>query len=319
MQTAIFGLLLSASATTVLAQKYPERGRTVSMVVPFGPGGASDAMARTLAEKFAEQWGVTAVVENKPGGEFMVGAAALANAKPDGYTMGLLTLGFVQNQIVKPSQRYNPMKDFTPIGMVARTPLALVVNAKSPIKSFKDLQEISKSDPKSLNFSSCCTAMLFSIEMLKKSAALEGTHIPYKGSVPSVNAVLGGDTVYTVDTVFSVKEFVAAGKLRALVVTSRERVGALPDVPNLSEVGVPGTFETDTWYFLAFPNGTPQEMVVTANATLNKILNMPDVKEKFARFIVKPSPSSPGDVASLMRTDFDRYARLAKENNMKFE
>ena len=137
VRAAILGIVMGTLAGTALADKYPEKGRTISLVLPFGPGGASDAMARTLAEKFAEQWGVTTVVENKPGGDFMIGAAALANAKPDGYTMGLLTLGFVQNQIVKPSHRYNPMKDFTPIGMVGRTPLALVVNSKSPIKTFK--------------------------------------------------------------------------------------------------------------------------------------------------------------------------------------
>lgn len=319
MAMAAAALCMVTATNAALADKYPERGHTMTIVVPFGPGGAADAMARTLAEKFAEQWGVTAVVDNKPGGEFIVGAAAVANAKPDGYTMGLMTLGFVQNQIVRPAQRYNPMKDFTPIGLVGRSPLALVVNANSPIKTFKDLQDLSAKNPQSLTFSSCCTAMLFSVEMLKRNAKLEGMHVPYKGSVPSVNAVLGNETVYTIDTVYSVKEFVTAGKLRALAVTSRERVPAMPKVPSLTEAGVPGTFEMDTWYMLTFPNGTPPAIVTEANATLNKILAMPDVQAKFERFVVKPTPSTPDDVAKLMRTDYDRYAKLAKDNQLKFE
>ncbi|WP_172642793.1 Bug family tripartite tricarboxylate transporter substrate binding protein [Advenella kashmirensis] len=312
-------LCMALPISPAWAENYPEPGRTLTMVVPFGPGGASDAIGRALAQKFSEQWKVNTVVENKPGGEFMVGAAALATAKPDGYTMGLLTLGYVQNQIVKPSQRYNPMTDFETIGLVGSTPLALVVNGKSDISSFKDLQKRSAEDPASLTFSSCCTAMLFSVEMLKRNAGLAGAYIPYKGSVPSVNAVLGGDTVYTIDTAYSVKEFVKVGKLRALAVTMRDRIDAMPDVPNLTEVGVPGTFEMDTWYYLAFPKETPSESIEKANETLRKILSMPDIKKKFEQFVAIPTSSTPAEATKKMRYDFDRYSKLARENQLKFE
>jgi tripartite-type tricarboxylate transporter receptor subunit TctC len=310
-------LLFLTVAGNAWSEDFPARGRTVSIVIPFGPGGASDLIARTLAEKLSEVWGVTTVVENKPGGDFMIAASAVANAKKDGYTIGLMTLGLIQNRTFQP-QRIDPFKDFAPIGLVARSPFVLVVNSNSPVKSLKDLQEASKATPDSLTFSSCCTAVLFSVEMLKSNAQLRGLAIPYNGSAPSVNAVLAGETSYTVDTALSVKEFIASGKLRGLAVLSRSRLPFVPNVPSLTEAGVPGTFEMDTWYSLVYPAGVPTEIVNAANAALVKVLQMPDVKTRFENFAVIPEASTPHQLSELMQKDFERYQKLVKDNNLKF-
>ncbi|OWT56849.1 Bug family tripartite tricarboxylate transporter substrate binding protein [Candidimonas nitroreducens] len=309
--------LITGTVNVANAENYPDPRQTLNIIVPFGSGGVSDAIARILAEKFKAVWGTSAVVQNKPGGEFMVGAAALANAKKDGYTMGIITMGLVQNQIIKPQQPVNPFKAFSPIGMIAKTPLVLVVSKNSPYKTFKELQQVSAKNPGSLQFSSCCTAMWFSIEMLKHNAGLAGQHIPYKGSAPSVTAVASGETAYTVDTPLATQPFLGkGGKLHALAVLSRQRLPSLPDVPDLGEVGVSGKWELNTWYALAFPANTPVAIIDKANAALNKILAMPDVQQQFAHFVIQPDPMTPAQVSKQMHSDYDWYSDLIKQNHL---
>ncbi|ETF02340.1 hypothetical protein W822_12285 [Advenella kashmirensis W13003] len=319
LSNTICALLLAVTPHIAMADAYPEQGKTLSIVVPFGPGGAADSIARLLAEKLQKKWKVNTVVENKPGGEFMVGAGAVANAKPDGYTMGLFTMGIIQSLIIRPKQQYDPFKDFAPIGMVGKTPLLLLVKGNSPIKTFKDLQHIATEKPESLQFSSCCTAMLFAVEMLKKDADLAGEHIPYKGSSPSVMAVISGDTSFTVDTPMAARSFLGSdGRLRALAVMWRERVPNLKDIPDLNEVGVPGKWELDTWYAMTFPRNTPTAIVTKANQELNEILAMPDVQKKLEEFYIYADPMSADDLAKRMKSDFERYSILVKENNLQF-
>lgn len=322
------GLLLKCAAAfaavalacgTASAQEYPERGRTLTIIVPFPAGGASDVLGRLVAQKFGELWGVNAIVENKAGGDMLIGMQATANAKKDGYTMGLTTLGFVLNSVVLPKQPVDLFKDFQNVGMVGRSPHVLAVNASSPYKTYKELEAASKANPEKVNYGSCCTGMYFATEMLKSYTALRGTHIPYKGSAPSVQALLANETTFIIDTQQTIKPHADAGKLRALVVTSRKRSSALPDVPTLNEVGVPGDYELEAWWGLVVPQGVPQDVVAKANATLLKILEMPDIKKRMAEFGIDVVSSSPAGMANLIRTDHDRYAKLAREAKLSMK
>jgi tripartite-type tricarboxylate transporter receptor subunit TctC len=314
---ALFVLSLSLGAAH--AEEFPVKGRTLTLIVPFPPGGASDVLGRMVAQKLGEMWGVNAIVENRAGGESMIGAAAIANSRKDGYTLGLFTLDFVLNRIVQTSQPYDAVRDFTPVGLLATSPLLLVVNGNSPIKSLADLQAVSKSKPDSLTFSSCCSVMYFSTEMLKGAAKLEGLHIPYKGSSPSVAAVLSGETVYAVDTPLSIKPHLVANKLRALAVTSRQRVAGFEGVPNLTEAGVPGDFELGTWWGMLLPSGVPQDVVNKTSAALQTVMNMPDVKQRLADLGLQSTWSRPEAFGALMQSDYLRYAKTAKDNKLEFK
>lgn len=312
----LLGVLLSAHAQ---AADYPEKGKTIMLTVPFPPGGASDVIGRLIAQKLSESWGVDAVVDNRAGGESMVGASVVANSRKDGYHMGLFTLDFVLNRIVHAkNQSYDAARDFTPVSLLAKSPLYLVVNGKSDIDSFADLKKLSTEKPDGVFYSSCCSVMNFSTEMLKNASGIKGEHVPYKGSSPSVNAVVAGETTYAIDTPVSVQSYMQAGRLKGLAVTSRKRDPSFPDVPSLTDVGVPGDFELATWWGILMPAGVSEDIVTKLNAQLHKILEQDDVKKKLAEFGVQIAPTSPADFAKLMESDYQRYLKVAKDNNLLF-
>ncbi|RCW63214.1 Bug family tripartite tricarboxylate transporter substrate binding protein [Pseudorhodoferax soli] len=315
----IAAIAMAAGLTSVQATDFPEKGKTVTLVIPFPPGGASDVLGRVVAQKLGELWGVTTVVENRAGGESMVGAAAVANGKKDGYYIGLFTLDFVLNRIVQTSQPYDAARDFTPVAQLAQSSLVLVVNSKSEIKTFGDLKAASEKKADGLNFSSCCSVMYFSTEMLKNSTRIKGMHIPYKGSAPSVGAVVAGETDFAIDTPLSIKPFVDSGKLRALLVTSRERAPAFPQVPSLTEAGVPGSFELGTWWGILMPSGVPPQIVAKTSESLKEIMDMPDVKQKLADLGLESQWGSGKEFGQMMEADHARYAKVAKENNLVFK
>lgn len=304
---------LLGAQTPLLAQEYPAMGRNLNLIVPFPPGGASDAIGRLLAQKFAEHWGVHVIVENKAGADMLIGMQATANAKRDGYTMGLTTVGFVLNGIVLPKQVVDPAKDFAHIGIVGRSPHAIAVNASSPYRTFKDLEAASKTSGEKLNYGSGSMGFHFAAEMLKSTSGLRGVHVPYKGSAPAVQALLAGETTYIVDTQTAIKPFADGGKLRVLAVTARKRSPMMPSVPDLTEVGVAGDYELEGWWGLVFPEGVSHEIVMKANDTLNKIMDAPDVKKKMADLGMEVVTSTPKGMADLIQRDFERYSRLARE------
>lgn len=310
--------LMTVTCGAAKATEFPEKGRLMTMVVSFPPGGVADMIGRTLAQEFTNIWGVNAVVENRPGGDFMIGAAAIANARKDGYTMGVNTIGFALNGIVRPGQRYNPIRDFAPVGFIANSPLVVAVKADSPYQSFAQLQAAAEKTSGKLTYSSCCTAMQFAAEMLKSTARLPATQIRYKGSAPAVLAAMSGETDFTVDTPGAIAPFVRSGKLRALAVTARSRFPLLPGTPHLDELGVPGTFEIGTWYSLVYPAGTPSDVIAKANHALKQVLEKPEVRQRFSEYGVEPRYSTPETLAEIELSDYKRYEKLAKDNGLVF-
>lgn len=318
-------LAIALAATSILtisgnalAQNYPESGKPISLIVPFAPGGASDILARLVGQKLTEEWGNPVVVQNKPGGDMVIALQSVARADKDGYTLGLTTSSFALNKVVKTDFPLDPVNDFSPIGLIGKSPYLMAVRADSDIKTFKDLEAASAKKDSHLSYASCCFGTYFAAEMTKTATNLEGVHVPYKGSSPALNAILAKEVDYIIDTTTATKPFIESGKLRPLMVTSRTRAPSFPDVPSLTEAGVPGDFEVGVWYGLVFPAGTPDAVVNKANAALNKILAMPDVKAKIENFNVEVTPTSPSDMKARVSSDLQSYVAAAKAANLTF-
>lgn len=323
MKRSILSTLLATSfllplSSTALADTYPEKGKPVTLIVPFAPGGASDILVRLIGQRLGEVWGVPAVVQNKPGGDQVIAMQSLARSEKDGYTIGLTTSSFGLNKVVRDDFPLDPVKDFTPIGIIGQSSYVLAVGEDSPIKSFKELEKATQTGGKPYSYASCCFGTYFAAEMVKSATDLKGLHIPYKGSSPALNAMMTKEVDYIVDTTTATKPLIAAGKLRPLLVTGRTRSATLPDVPNLTEAGVPGDFEVGVWYGLTFPAGTPEHIVKKANATLNEILAMPDVKARIEGLDIEVTPTTPAEMHTKISSDVDKYVAAAKAAKLEF-
>lgn len=304
--------------STASAQDYPLKGKPISMIVPFAPGGASDILVRLLGQKFSEIWETPVVVQNKPGGEMVIALQSVARADKDGYTMGLTTSSFALNKVVRKDFPMDPVADLASIGIIGRSSYVLAVNADSSYKSFKELESATRDKNQHFSYASCCFGTYFAAEMIKASTGLDGVHVPYKGSSPALQAMLAKDVQYIVDTTTATKPHIVSGKLRPLMVTGRERSLSLPDTPHMTEAGVPGDFEVGVWYGLVFPAGTPMDIVQKANATLNRILALPDVKSRIEGLDIEVTPTSPEKMAARVTSDLKSYNEAIKVAKLKF-
>lgn len=271
---------LTSAATVSAAGTYPDR--PVTIVVAFAPGGATDVLARKVAQKLGDQYKQSFVVENKPGAGGNIGTAYAARAKPDGYT---LYLGTVASHGVAPNLYnnvgYDPIKDFAPIGLIAASPQIIVVNKDSPLKSIEDLVKHGKSGPSTYASSGAGTTIHLAGEMFNIKADTEMQHVPFSGSGPAVNALLGGHVDVMFDDMPSSAPHVKAGSLRALAVTGKERSDLFPELPTLSEIGKPfglDGFDVSAWFFLGAPAGIPDDVANSLNQALNAMLEEEDMK-----------------------------------------
>lgn len=311
-------LTFAATAGLSIAQDYPKSGKAINIIVPFAPGGASDALARLIGQKMTEEWGNPAIVQNKPGADMVIGLQFVSKSEKDGYTIGLTTSSFALNTVVKKDFTMDAVKDFVSIGLIGQSNYVLAVDANSKYKTFKDLEAATKENQNKFSYASCCFGTYFAAEMIKSATTLKGLHIPYKGSAPALNAILAKEVEYIIDTTTATKPFLSSGKLRPLLVTGRTRSLSLPDVPNLTEAGVPGDFEVGVWYGFVFPAGTPPDIVKKANLTLNKILAMPDVKARIEGFDIEVTPTTSEQMGQKVIADLDKYLTAAKKANLKF-
>ncbi|MBU3565209.1 tripartite tricarboxylate transporter substrate binding protein [Polynucleobacter sp. MWH-HuK1] len=313
--TATVGIL---AASTAVGQEYPKNDKPINIIVPFAPGGASDILARLIGQKLSEAWGTNVIVQNKPGGDMVIALQQVARSDKDGYTIGLTTSSFALNKVAKKDFPMDPVTDFAFIGLIGQSPYLLSVNADSKYKTFKELENASREKNSNFSYASCCFGTYFSAEMIKSVTKLDGVHIPYKGSTPALNAILGKDVEYIIDTTTASKSFINSGKIRPLMVTTRKRSNALPDVPSLNDAGIPGDFDIGVWYGFTFPAGTPTEIVKKANSTLNKILAMPDVKAKIEGFDIEVTPSTPEKMSERVSKDLQMYTSATKSAKLNF-
>ena len=309
-------LLAALLGAPVMVRAQP--GRSLRLIVPFTPGGSTDILARALAPKLALALGTNVVVDNKPGAGGSLGAAEAARADPDGATLLMGHIGTLAvNPSMYPKLAYDPVKSFVPVAYVARVPNVLVVNASSPIRTLKDLVAAAQDRPGQLTYSSGGngSAAHITFESLKLRARIFMLHIPYRGPAPAVTDVIAGQVDCTFTGAPAVIAHVRSGRLRALAVSSPQRLAALPDVPTVAESGYPG-FEADQWYGLVAPAGTPAALVARINAEVNKALALPDVVQQLNAEGATPMPSPPQAFGELIRREIPRWAEVVKAGNV---
>ena len=312
-----FALALLA-VTTAHAQSYPSR--PIKIVVPYPPGGFNDTLGRTLAAKFTEAWGQPAVVENKPGGNTLIGNDFVAKSPPDGYTLLMVAFPFSVVPSLFKTMPYNTVNDFAPVILAASSANLLVVNPSLPVKSVGELLALAKSKPGSLSYASTGNGSSnhISMELFKTLAGVDILHVPYKGSAPAVTDLLGGQVQLMFDNTPNVLPHVKAGKLRALGSSRTKRDALTPDVPTIAEAGVPG-YDLSVWFGMVAPAGTPKEVVQKLNAEVIKILAMPDVRERFLAQGVEPQGSTPEQFAEHIRSQMAKWGKLVQDAGVKAE
>ena len=311
---SLVGVTFALLANVSHAQSWPSK--PIRWIVPFAPGGTTDILARTIAEKLTPALGKPVIVENNPGAGGGVGATQTAKAAPDGYTImgGTISTHAINASLYK-SLPYDPVRDFVPITLIARVPNLLVVNPDVPAKSVKELIALLKANPGKYTFASSGngTSQHLSGELFKSMAGIDMQHIPYKGSPPALQDVVGGQVTMTFDNITTAWPLAKAGKLRALAVTTAKRSPIAPDVPTLAESGLAG-YEVGSWQGVFAPAGTPPEVVRRLNTEIVKIINMPDVRAKLEALGAEPVGNSSDEFASIVKSEVAKWAKVVKQS-----
>ena len=297
-----------AAAGPALAD-YPDK--PVRLVVGFAPGG-SDISGRIVALKLSQLWGQQVLVDNRPGAGGNIGADVVARAAPDGYTLLLGVNSYTINTTVYRNLSWDLLRDFAPIGRYGASPLVVVVNDKSPVKTMPEFMAYAKANPGKLNYGSAGagTAPHLAVELFAQKTGLNPTHIPYKGSAPSVTALLADEVQFTFGALSAFDAFIKAGKLRPLAVTTAKRSSQLPNVPTLIESGI-ADFDVDIWYGLLAPAKTPEPVIRKLTDDLRKVLADPDTQAKLRDAGVETAYLGPQQLADLMKRDVERWRQVS--------
>lgn len=317
---ATAALSLAASlASLVPAQSWAQAAwpnKAVRIVVPYAPGGANDILARVLAEKLSPVLGHPVLVENKPGAGAMVGSDFVAKAAPDGYTLLMAASGpMVFNPVLVAKLPYNPLTDLAPISIVGSFPLILAVNESSSAKTFKDLVALSKASPDKSNYSYPAASFQLIMELVKARSGLKALNVPYQGSAPSINAVLTQEVQMTLIDSGPIAALVKSGKLRALAVTSEQRLASYAQVPTLKEQGI--DLAVNLWSGLLAPAGTPEPILKRLQEEVARIMSLPDVAERMGKLDIRPLGTSSADMGKTMASEIQLWGQVAKDNNIQ--
>ena len=312
-------LTLALFAAGASAQSYPTK--PIRIVVPYAAGGTSDILARQIGPELNKAWGQAVVVENKPGANGNVGADFVAKSVPDGYTLLLTDLGgLVISASVYPKLPFNPSKDFAPVVMVSYSPHVLAVHPEVKVKDVKELVAMAKAHPGKLNFAMSGIGgapHLAGIEFAQRMG-IDWTYIPYKGGADAITGVVGGQAHVLFNGMLATWPHVTGGRLKALAISSAQRVPSAPDTPTVAEQGLPG-FETGSYQGVVGPAGIPRETVTKLNAELIKVLNTPEMKERFAKQGTEVRTDTPESLGKWMTTEQAKWAKVVKESGAKFE
>ena len=313
MHSRLFIAVALCALSITSAWAWPDK--PVTIVVPFPPGGGTDTGARIVGQKLSVKWGQPVTIDNKGGAAGQVGADFVAKAKPDGYT---LLMGNVGTQAINPALYkklpYDPDKAFAPLSLVAELPLAMMINPSVAAKSDKEFIALAKSQPGKLNYSSSGAGggPHLAAELFKDATGTFIVHVPYRGGGPAITDLLAGNVQLSFMTVLEASGHIKAGKLRALAVTSEQRVSALPDVPTLAEGSILG-FNAISWIGLLAPAGTPAALVEKISADIRDVVELPEVKNRLIDLGGIPKATSPADFSKLIDTDRKRYTAVIKD------
>lgn len=324
LQSALASLavpLLALGAGPVqAAEAWPAR-QPVKLVVPFAAGGTSDILGRLIAERLQAALKQTVLVENRAGAGGVLGAEAVAKSAPDGYT---LLLGTIASHAINPAMRprmpYDAQKDFAPVILLGSIPNVLLVGANQPYQSVRDLIIAAKAKPDTIAFASAGqgSSQHMSGELFKLLAGADLSHVPYKGSAPAIQDVIGHQVPASFETVTVAQPHIQSGKVRALAVTTAQRSPALPNVPTLQEAGVAG-FEVASWQALYAPAGTPAAVLQRLNQEVEKILAQPEVKARLDTLGLQHQPNTPAQLQDFNRQELAKWARVAREGKVTLD
>ncbi len=310
-------VLAALAAGPILAQQdYPSRAITI--IAPFSPGTGIDILARTCGQKLSQRWGVPVVVDNKPGASGNIGTELAARAAGDGYTLMMTATTFALNPALSKKSRYDPLKSFTPVSLVATGVLSFAISANTPAADIGQFVALAKSNPGKLNYASSGngTPQHLTMELFKLATGTAITHVPYKGAAEATKDLAGGYVDAMILPVHTVAPLVHAGKVRLLAVLSDEPSSVFPNVPTLKEAGYPEV-ESSVWYGLMAPASTPADIVRRLNGEISAILALADVKEILARQGLSPAGGEPERLSRLVRAELERWRRVIAEAKIR--
>jgi len=309
------GALVLAASDAAAADNYP--AKPIKIVVPYTPGGGADILTRTLAAALTPKLGQQVIVENRPGGNTIIGSEYVANAQPDGYTLLLVPASFAINPSFYKIP-YDTVKGFAPVGLVALVPLMRVANPNVQINSVKDLIDLAKAKPGKLTFASYGSGSPAHLagELFKSMVGVDMLHIPYKGSAPALADVVAGHVAIMFSSMSPAVPLVKSGRLKGIAVTTTKRVPAMKDLPTIAEAGVTG-YEVQAWNGIVAPAGTPKEIVAKLNRAIVEIVATKEFSDRISAQGFEPESSSPEEFAELIQRDILKWAKVIKDSGAK--
>jgi len=315
---ALAGGILAPLVPAGAAPSYPDR--PVRLVVAYAAGGSNDIVARALAQRLLQMWGQPVVVDNRPGGNTLIGTDAVAKAAPDGYTLLITPPGFTINPSLLSRLPYDAVRDFAPVTLININPQLLVVNPRVPARSVKDLMTLAKSMAGRLNYGSSGAggANHLAGELFKSMANVQMLHVPYKGNAPSLTALVGGEVDLAFNSIPSALPLIRGGKLRALAVTSLRRSSALPELPTMDEAGLQG-YEAVAWTGLNAPAGTPVDVILKINRAFATIIHESDFTARLKAEGSDPVGNSPGQYGTFLRNEIEKWRKVIAFAGVKAE
>ena len=310
-------MFLAIAGSAIGQPAYP--AKPIHFIVPYPPAGSTDPMARMVAQKLASKWGQPVIVDNRPGGNTIIGTEAVAKAAPDGYTILLVSPIFVASpSLVRPP--YDAVKDFAPVATIGKTQIVLVLNAAVPANNLKEFIALAKTKPGQLNFGTTGVGGIVHLsgELFNIMAGTKLQHIPYKGAVPLMADLIGAQVDLSFQTIIATISHIKSGKLKAIAITGDTRSSSLPQVPTYAEAGLPG-YGVAGWFGIVAPAGMPRAIVDKISGEVAAILVMPDIVDYMAKQGVEPFISTPEQLAALIKSELAMYADIIKVANVKLD
>ncbi len=318
---AAMGLTITAIAAGTARAADPFPSRPIRIIVPFTPGGTTDILARIVSDKLSQNLGTPVIIDNRAGGNTVIGTEAVARAAPDGHTLLLHTNNFSVNPtLYADSLKFDTAKDFAPISLMVDVPHVLVVHPSVPAKDFREFIALAKAKPHTLTFASAGSGTVTHLcgELLKTRAGIDIVHVPYKGSGSVMPDLLGGHVSMQFAGMTTVHEYIRDGRLRALAVTSPKRFRELPDVPTIAEMGYPG-YAFSSWFGLLAPANTPAAIVARLNTEVVRAMKDPAVQERLAKANLETIAAGPAEFAAFLKTDIEKSAAIIKASGAKVD
>jgi tripartite-type tricarboxylate transporter receptor subunit TctC len=308
------GVLMAAPAAT---QEFPSK--PVRIISPFAPGGATDTLGRALSTPLSRALGQNVIVENRPGGNTVIGTEAAARAPADGHTLLVISPSYTVNPFVR-KLSYDPVADFTGVTRLASTAMIIASHPSVPAKNIRELVSLARARPGLLTYATASVigSQRIAGELFKDVARVDITHVPYNGGAPATLATVGGHTSLLVTNIIEVAPNVRAGKLRALGVTTLKRSEVLPEVPTIAESGYPG-FDAGNWFGISIRSSTAKAIVDRLNAEIIRALDLPEVRDPLVRHGLSPAPTTPQQFTAFIRSEMERNGKIVKALNLKID